>query len=84
MRDFLAAATECKLTACIFAAGVLGVPSAATAEKGERMFEAAATGVADALLAPDEVRSTDALPWHSLDSCWAGVVLWLPEVRRGW
>ena len=58
----MAAATECKLTACIFAvsAGVLGVPSAATAEKGERMFEAAATGVADALLAPDEVRSMPA------------------------
>ena len=33
--------------------GCLGVPSAATAEKGSRMFEAAAEGVSSALLAPD-------------------------------
>ena len=38
--------------------GCLGVPSAATAEKGEKMFEVAADGVAEALLAPDEEWAT--------------------------
>eukprot|EP01047_Picozoa_sp_COSAG01_P075652 COSAG01_NODE_13028_length_1646_cov_3.340013_2_plen_311_part_00 len=38
--------------------GCLGVPSAATADKGERMFEVAADAVADALLAPDSEWAT--------------------------